>query len=193
MKTKKQTATTPISSKVSFIGLYSNVARAYEICAVGGHTMCFAYYSDPNDYERSVNPEDIRLTHEFFGAGGNIVAGGDKGDLIIDFVRPDVDTLLSCMSRKHETLEEINARIDEAQRRTAPDLSTMSPACFQLFKHAYDRLGMGVYETEIVFNVAQTIARMAGTNAIKVEHIAEAIQYRAIQRNETTKLYTFSE
>jgi magnesium chelatase family protein len=95
------------------------------------------------------------------------------------------------MRRAYETITDIHQRIEAAKQKPTPELSTLSAACLSLFKTGYNRLSLGVYEAEIVFNVAQTIARLEGSSIIQVEHIAEAIQYRAVQRQPTTLFYTF--
>lgn len=131
----------------------------------------------------------MRIACEFFGT--DLIRSGNGGDLILEFLRPDADTLLSCMSRKYETLDDIDVRVNEAKKMNVPDLSTMSDTCYQLFKTAYNRLGLGTYETEIIFNVSQTIACMAGSSKICPEHIAEAIQYRSVRTGDNWMAYTF--
>jgi predicted ATPase with chaperone activity len=102
------------------------------------------------------------------------------GDLLVDIVRPDFSCVEMSMKRNFETLDQIKLRISAAKNNPIPELSSINNACFALLKSGFERLNLGVCEVEIIMKVAQTIARMDNKTEIRVEHIAEAIQYRAI-------------
>jgi hypothetical protein len=172
-------------NKISVIGLYCNIARAYEIAKVGEHEMSFYYYDDPEDESRTVKTWDIEKVLGFYG-----IKPALTGDILVEVLRPDFDSVVYSMRRKFETLEEINERVEAAKNNPIPELGTINEVCFALLKSSFERLNLGVYEVEIIMKVAQTIARMDNKNEIKVEHIAEAIQYRAIVRKDKNiKLY----
>jgi magnesium chelatase family protein len=57
-----------------------------------------------------------------------------------------------------------------------------SRAVTRLLQQAVDRLGLSARAYHRVLRVARTIADLAGNDAILVEHAAEAIQYRMLDR-----------
>ena len=181
MKTKTINRT---DNKISIIGLHCNIARIYEIHKVGGHSVSFCYYSDNEDKERSVNPKDIRMIADFYG-----IEPVKEGDILCEVVRPSFDYIRESMQRKWETMEDINTRIETALKFPLPEISTIDDVCYSLLSTAYDRLNMAVYEVELVQKLAQTIAQMCYSEKIKVEHIAEAIQYRALLDSDNVKIY----
>jgi magnesium chelatase family protein len=72
-----------------------------------------------------------------------------------------------------------NARMDSRQLKQHAELSD---ACLLLMKQAMDELGLSARAYDKVRRVARTIADLDGSEHIQELHVAEAIQYRLLDR-----------
>jgi magnesium chelatase family protein len=72
-----------------------------------------------------------------------------------------------------------NARMNNKQLKTHCELSD---SCLLLMKQAMDELGLSARAYDKVRRVARTIADMEGVAQIGEQHIAEAVQYRLLDR-----------
>ncbi len=72
-----------------------------------------------------------------------------------------------------------NARMDSKQLKQHCDLSD---ACLLLMKQAMDELGLSARAYDKVRRVARTIADLENSDAITESHLAEAVQYRLLDR-----------
>ena len=72
-----------------------------------------------------------------------------------------------------------NAKMDSALTRR---FCTPTPEAAALLKNAFEQLGLSARAYDKVLRVARTIADLDGAEHIDVPHIAEAVQYRSLDR-----------
>ena len=59
----------------------------------------------------------------------------------------------------------------------------LSPECKELLKKAIEELQLSARAYDKIIKITRTIADLEGTQDIRPEHMAEAIQYRSLDRN----------
>lgn len=70
-----------------------------------------------------------------------------------------------------------NARMGPAEMR---EYCALSDDCAAIMKQAFDTMGLTARSYDRILRVARTIADLDGSEEIGLQHLAEAIQYRAV-------------
>ncbi len=124
----------------------------------------------------------------------------DRIDLHVEVVPVSFDQMTA--TRKSETSAEIRDRVVKAREiqterfkgqkdiycnammpsNMVKEICEISEAGRSLLKTAMERLGLSARAYDRILKVSRTIADLAGTPEIKIEHLAEAIQYRSLDR-----------
>lgn len=124
----------------------------------------------------------------------------DRIDLHVEVVPVGFDEMVA--QRKAESSEEIRQRVVRAREvqsqrfrdqqqvycnammpsNMVKDICIINDAGRTLLKTAMERLGLSARAYDRILKVARTIADLAGAGDIKIEHLAEAIQYRSLDR-----------
>ncbi|RAK66663.1 YifB family Mg chelatase-like AAA ATPase [Hymenobacter edaphi] len=124
----------------------------------------------------------------------------DRIDLHVEVTPVTFDQMTE--TRRSESSGTIQERVERARQRQAErfrdfpdihsnammpsqmvkDICQINPAGRTLLKTAMERLGLSARAYDRILKVARTIADLAGTEEIRIEHLAEAIQYRSLDR-----------
>jgi magnesium chelatase family protein len=124
----------------------------------------------------------------------------DRIDLHVEVVPVSFDEMTA--ERKAETSEEIRERVIRAREiqstrfRNTPtifcnammpsnmvkEICVINEAGRSLLKSAMERLGLSARAYDRILKVARTAADLADSPEIRMEHLAEAIQYRSLDR-----------
>jgi len=124
----------------------------------------------------------------------------DRIDLHVEVVPVSFDEMTQ--QRKVESSEAIRERVVRARSiqtkrfqgndsifcnammpsNVVKDICVVGEAGMNLLKTAMERLGLSARAYDRILKVSRTIADLAGTPEIRPEHLAEAIQYRSLDR-----------
>ncbi len=129
----------------------------------------------------------------------------DRLDLHIEVLPVEYDELSSTI--KEETSQEIKKRVDKARKiqlerykdknilsNSRLNSSLIKEHCYlddnanKILKLAFERMGLSARAYDRIVKVARTIADLEGSEIIKSDHIAEAIQYRSLDRKYWNKI-----
>ncbi len=94
------------------------------------------------------------------------------------------ERVIKAMERQSERYKDNPGVYCNAQMssKMLKEICVISQAGSNLLKVAMERLNLSARAYDRILKVSRTIADLAGTDDIKVEHLAEAIQYRSLDR-----------
>ncbi|MBC7921662.1 MAG: ATP-binding protein, partial [Ferruginibacter sp.] len=124
----------------------------------------------------------------------------DRIDLHVEVTPVSFDQMTA--NRRSESSADIRERVEKARQvqtrrftdhpsihsnammppQMVKDLCQINEAGKKLLKTAMERLGLSARAYDRILKVSRTIADLAGTDDIRIEHLAEAIQYRSLDR-----------
>ena len=151
------------------------------------------YYGDS---EKSCKCTEVEIHRYLKKISGPLI---DRIDILIEVKRPKIEKINS--KTKSETSKEIKIRVNNARKiqldrykkfgfYTNSELSTkliydfckLDDKSTNLLNEAFNKLKLSVRGYEKILKVARTIADLDNSKNIKVKHIAEAIQYRSLDK-----------
>lgn len=124
----------------------------------------------------------------------------DRIDLHVEVTPVSFDKIAN--QQRNESSEKIRERVIAARQRQTlrfaenegifsnammpspmvPEVCQIGEAGLKLLKTAMQRLGLSARAYDRILKVSRTIADLAGSDEIRTEHLAEAIQYRSLDR-----------
>ena len=171
------------------IGAVTYPAEFMLVCAMNP-CKC-GWYGDPSGRctcsERSVHDYRSRISGPLL----------DRIDIVVEVPAVKFDELRA--RAEAESSASVKARVDAARQRQhqrfagngsmcnarmGPEemrsFCALDDACAALLKQAFDAMGLTARSYDRILKVARTIADLDGCEKIEPQHIAEAIQYRAV-------------
>lgn len=148
------------------------ILRAIEICRKGNFTMCVLFQDEITVAQRQ---ELLWFLGQFV-----TLRPIDSADLALEYCAPDAHSLVKSFKEDQVDFSFLND-FKRENYLVIPD--TLTESCSNLLKIAHEKLEYEPRDTDIVVRVARCIALMSKNDSIRLEHLAEAIQYRSFNRN----------
>ena len=92
-------------------------------------------------------------------------------------IKTRVDAARKVQQRRFSSGSMCNARMSPEEMRR---YCALDEECAELMKQAFDAMGLTARSYDRILKVARTVADLDGSEYIEPQHIAEAIQYRAV-------------
>jgi len=92
-------------------------------------------------------------------------------------IKTRVDAARKVQQRRFSSGSMCNARMGPEEMRR---YCALDEECAELMKQAFDAMGLTARSYDRILKVARTVADLDGSEHIEPQHIAEAIQYRAV-------------
>ncbi|PJA07119.1 MAG: magnesium chelatase, partial [Flavobacteriales bacterium CG_4_10_14_0_2_um_filter_32_8] len=118
----------------------------------------------------------VEVTPVSFNELSNIKVGESSND-----IRERVITARKIQEKRFENTEGVHSNA-QVSPKMLKKICEIDQAGKDLLKKAMDKLGLSARAYDRILKVARTIADLEGTENIQTNHLAEAIQYRSLDR-----------
>ncbi len=165
------------TTDIDIFGGNENILRAFEICHVGGFKMKLINSQDEDNRLSPVQFKSLNIHLD------NHTTDDPTYAMLLEVVKPELRSIIP--HRHQETKMEVIARANDLKKEAGDNLpEQINEAGMALLKTAYERLDFMPYEVAMIVDWAAVIAIMENPKAkeIGVHHLAEAIQYRSLER-----------
>lgn len=160
-------------------GVFCNLARAYEIALLGNFKIRLIKSNNIDD--NVPTNVDLELISNFFSGVEYTNDLNDLDSIIlhVEINMPHINEIFS--PRKSENFNDIDHRVSIGLSNQLP-VFVLSESGKALLGAAYNRVKLNLNELDSIVEVSRVIARLHGSKEIKLEYLAEAIQYFSYQR-----------
>lgn len=171
---------------MNFIYLFPNIARAYEIAMLGKFFPTLVPVENGDGFKP--DETDLRIIRKAFKPSMQECDDAEfpypwnfpeMDKIIIEVPTPSADEFIRSLTATSETLVDVLKRVKAARDNGIEVPDDLSSPCKSLLKTAISHLGLGIAAVRDILYVSQLIAKLDGSDKIKSEHIAEAIQYKS--------------
>lgn len=180
--------------KVTISRLHSTVTYPSKFMLIASMNPCQCGYYGSQEKKCCCKPEQIKKYI-------NRISGPllDRIDIHIEVNQVKYHQLEQ--SKTIETSQEIKNRVNQARKiqleryqnypifsnselspKLIEEFCVLNTKCKQILETAFDRLGLSVRAYNRILKVARTIADLDACEKIQEKHLAEAIQYRSLDR-----------
>jgi len=162
-------------------GLYSHLSRAFEIALLGGFTIRLVKASNVDDKKPTDNDliilselfDEVDFTTEEYG-----LRDLEKIHLNLEISVPHISEIIS--NRISESVDLVVKRSNEAKSNVLPEFK-LSEAGRALLSNAYSKLdNIDLIKLDSIIQISRVIAQLHNSKEIKLEYLAEAIQYHTV-------------
>jgi hypothetical protein len=165
-------------------GIFSNLSRAYEIALLGGFKIRLIQSNNVDDHLLSTN--DLYFISEYFDEVEFIFDGDDFEDVELDSIvmhielgMPEFDSIIS--TRNSVSLDSVVETVKNSRDNVLPEFK-LSESGKALLSTAFRRLKLDLNQLNSIAEISRVIAKLHGSKEIKLEYLAEAIQYLSYER-----------
>jgi len=170
----------------AFSRIRSNGKKATQPCPCGYRTdpkkQCHCSIGEIQRYTAKISGpllDRIDLHVEVPALSYDDIAGAGKSGPTSAEVRDIVQRVRDVQRARYGGAFACNAHLDAASTR---EFCVLAPGAETLLQNAIDRLGFSARAYDKVLRVARTLADLEDSETIRDNHVAEAIQYRNLDR-----------
>ncbi len=169
--------------------LLDRIDIVVEVPAVHFEDLRARAEAEPSSAVRQRVNQARAIQNQRFGPGGmcNARMGPQQMRQFCDLSEPCAELMknafdaMGLTARSYDRILRVARTVADLDgSETIDQFCDLSEPCAELMKNAFDAMGLTARSYDRILRVARTVADLDGSETIEPQHIAEAIQYRAV-------------